>query len=683
MDSLAVNDGISCAPKTAFILRSLQVECLANQQALHPGDEAKDMWEIFIKGLAAFVRRTQTRDAKYKRDRYTLSQDIVEKTRIMLNTRDADSLPSEIYRLMSWIAMDANFIQEAIRWTEYWLKFLNANEASTTALSVLCKVRLATIEVKALRVVLQDNVPVASDTLLSLENKVGCAIEGLQNVARGKKQELQLLLQEVGQLRRSGLGILAPVMDEGCNHSDSCAGSVVKRHIPSETRRRLRSISDKIIKGVIHFCRKYVSMGIAEEDYSMLQSILTPAMDTALSACWRGFDVEFSESWANAEALIAECWVAANALERDGATDVDTTFYEKVSNAYWQIFLLYRKTPESISKAVRALQKSTAVMDGRPGAELTRASVSLKYEILGAIFVSGGNQHKGAESFHSAIRTATASGLLNVLGERATNGETLANIINDKDKETASIGRALSGLVRMANGKQDNETAKLLRLNGDGLSVAARGILLEWCFALALDMTDNDGSAAREIGERLLELYDVDEMPVRRARIIGRLLGLAIDQPGTLNGEEVQGLGIEILDWAASPTVGLGADKSLIAVKDDMMANIFVGLAVCKWQERTTNPDLVWKALRSWTVLLDHNTDWDSLSRIMDDPHSVIKRLGMLVEFFGMKGESALSLASLELLLRFRNVERPANYDGKFLPSSNSTYVHTLRSLFS
>jgi separase len=643
-------------------LQALQIECLALQQTLRPDEQPKNLWGTFEKYLATYLRRTQSPERKSKSERYLFVRDVVGKMKKLLNCKDEkELLPLEVYKLICLAASDANLTNESIRWTEDWLIALErVDDNANAALAVLCKVRLAVLELKSLRLAWVGGTVLDTKWLESLEAKVSVAVKELENVARGRKQDVKSLLQETGQLRRSCLGLWTSLDHDGSKIADSSAH--LDRSV-QVTKKKVRFICDQAFKSVVQFCCKYMSMGISEEEHNQLQLILIPAIDTILSTRLSGFDTECPESWENAEPLLCECSAAVKIMDRERPGCIDR-FYEKLSNVYYQIYLLYRKSPSSESKAARALRRSISIMDQRPTSELMTASVSRKYQVLGSSYLAARDYRRSEDAFLLSIKTAVATGLLNRLEELATHGESVRQLINSSDKEIAMVGAVLTGLVKIASRKNDG-VATELRLDNIGLTVAIRGLLLEWTLSLALDQRDGNGSVVRAIGERLLDIYELEEMPIRRSRVIAKLLELSVDQPTLLDLEAMQGLGEEVLEWANSVSSSdLDADTSLQAFKDDIVARCSIGLGFSAWVQGSSQPELVWNAFRLWNGIIQLSGSWHSILNRIYNAQKVIKRLEMAVAFFDLKGEADLKLAALELLLKFRNLERPVNYNG-------------------
>jgi separase len=645
--------------KTALALQLLHIECQLFQQRLRPEEKPKDLGDLAGKYLAVYLRRTQSLDSKGKHNRYVVVRDTVHKTKSLLGLgKSGQLLPLELYKLASWAASDANIPSESVQWTQEWrAALIKHGDKADAALVVLCEVRLAVLELRAVRLSHADKGTPGLHVLEPLEKKVGSTAHELVNIARGRKQDLELLLQEVAQLRRNSLGLLTSLPNEGRRNLES--SSPVD---PAE--RMVRKICDQSFKSVVQFCRKYMSMGISEDELGRLQSILAPAIDTVLSALFWGFDTEDPESWENAEVSLGECWSAINSVERVRPGQMDA-MYDKLSNVYWQIFLLYRKSSGSEMKAVRALRSSISAMNDRPVPELIQASLVRKWETLGSIYLGARDYRRAEEAFTQTVATASAIGLLNELGERASGGQPIHQLIDNSGRDIVSVGVALSGLVRIANKKKDREAAEL-RFRIDGLSTSARGCLLEWCFSLALDQITDDGSVVRVLGERLVDIYDLEEMPIRRARVVVNLLEASVDHPGLLAEEAVRSLAEEVLEWANGDfSHELDEDRDLETFKDDIIARCCMGLAFSHWLDDASRPVMTGRAIGLWGEILRQEGTWDAIQRRIDRPENMIKRLEMAVEYFDMRAEHDQKLAALGLLLDFRKLETSINYDGK------------------
>ncbi|KAL7269465.1 separin protein [Rhizina undulata] len=668
-DVTACNSKISCSPRTALILHTMIVECAILKKVIQPDEknvksvEDKEHWEMLRKCLAAYARRTE--DQQSKRERYLAIRDAAEKIRRLIHGKESTNpFPIEILKILSSVSAETGYAKECIRWTGEWLQALeDLNDPLDGAAIVICKVKIATMELKISSTDADGKIISESGAVNVIKDKVMDAVDGLKTVSKGRKQDLEQLLQEVALMRRSSISLLALIIrelnKEETNEEKNEETTPQKSEAEKEMRNELRRASDKITQSVIAFCRKYLAMDISSEERSRAEMIALPAIDTVLSTAWRGFDPRSEESWDSVESMLRDCNLLKKALKKEGEDENDV-FYEKVSNAYWQVFLAYRKTGMD-KPSVLALRKSIAIMDGRNSAELRRASVALKCERLGSFFLGVGDYHKAEDALLSAIKAFADTGVLNEFGESATRGEFSLEDFESANRDEATVGRVLAGLVKCASKLRD-DTVSGLRFGDLGISEAARGILLEWSFKTVTGVLGHDGTIVRAIGERLLNVYDLDEMPLRRARVVSKLLALSVDRAELLNRSEVAMLGDEILEWADGDG-SYGQDKGLGRYTDDIIAGCFVSQALLHWQNDEARPDMIMKAVAIWTQLIDDSAKWETVLERVEDIEAVVKKLEMLVEFSEVKGEVELRVAVLRLLLSFRGIQNQANFD--------------------
>ena len=669
VDSVALDPKISCSPSTALLLQCTSLESIAFQRTVAKvaNPKIRSIWEYLLPHVQTYIRRTHNFDATKKRDRYVIIREISHRLQKVLGEV---KLPLDILKSLSSTSAEANLGKEAIRWTEEWLNELNTcGTASDAALIVLCKVRLAILELRRWRFGQSEPKEVEDLDINLLEQKIQDATAGMDSVAKGRKPDLGSLLQEVGLFRRTTFPLLAGVPEETITR-------LFKADDASSQKERLRVLGEDSIRSVLLFCRKYMGMGISSNENSRIKTIIVPGMEAMLAACWRGFDINRSDAWDRMEKLLKDCWSAMKACESELADEGAVSFYEKVSNVYWRVHLIYRSSPGYDQNAVRALRRSIATMDGRPVAEIANSQIAKKWERLGTIFITARDYNKAEDAFMSCLDASAKTGIFAELGNVASVKETVHAI--SSNVEYSWLGRVLASLIRIATKKKD-DTAQALGFHHKGLSVAARGILLEWSFHLALDDMSDGGSVLRAIGERLIDVYELEDMPIRRTRVIASLLALTVDQSGLLDIDYVQSLGEDVLDWAKTTdsfNTQLEDDQQLVSQKDDALARCKIGLALCYWKQGKPRSELVSQALLLWSDIF-RKGDWDACVERVTDVEGLKRRLEMMSEFFEMKDEVELQVSTFNVLLRIRELEVPTDHDGNTLQKMWKTHANS------
>lgn len=640
----------------------MATECVFLRKTLQP--DSKEMsdgdlleqWESWRKYLITYVRRTQ--DQRNKNDRYHFIKKSVDTIREQLyGNNSSKSLPLEVLKTLATVSFEAGLLKEAMNCTEEWLMELETtNSEADVALKVIGNVRLATIELKLSTISKDGKVILDSEMVEGVKERVEIAVEGLAAIRTGRKADLELLLNDVASFRRSGVSLLAALLKDGNEESEE-----TETEDENDAKWALRRLSDSIARGVIRFCGKYLAMIIPAEERVKATKLVTSTIDTAVSTAWRGFSTGTSEAWDNLEGLIRESLSIIKSLPEDLVDHA--MFYEKFSTTYWQIYLLYRKA--GLDKAsILALKKSVMTLDGRTAAELLKANAAQKWERLGSSFIIAGDWRRAEDALLNAVNVFFETGVLEELGQSATRGECLGGAFDMPTKE-AMVGRVLAGLVKCAIRKKDG-IASSLRFDYKGISKASRGILLEWSMKLAIGTMGSDGEVARILAERLLDVYSFEETPLRRSRVISKLLSLAVDHAELFNKKEVTKLGDETFWWA--DRIGDGSlmkDEELGRYKEDIMAGCLVGLSFLRWQDNETEQGPMKIALGMWSKLVNGCLTWDAVVDKVEDIGMVMKRLEMVVEFFEMKGEIELKVCALKVMVAFRGIEDKVNYDCK------------------
>lgn len=659
-DVTALDPKVSCCPTTAFILQATSLESIAFQRMIAKVHNAKarNLWEYFIPHMQTFTRRTHNIDPSKRRERYSLLKDVSKR---LLGILGEQELPFDVMRHLSSCAIEANLVQECTTWTQEWMNALySRGSSSDAALIAMCKVRLATLELHRWKLTSPDPKTPEDLEITVLEKKIQDATSGMDSVSKGRKPDLVVFLQEVGLLRRNVLVLLTGLPDDTIKRLFKTDDT----DILDPLKDRLRTLGEEATRSVVLFCRKYMGMGLSGTESVKIKSIITPAMDAILMACWRNFDLSQADAWDHTESLVKDCWSAMKACESELAEE-GASFFEKVSNVYWRIHLIYRSKPGHDQYAVRALRRSIATMDGRPVTEIANAQIAKKWERLGTIFITAARDYtKAEEAFAACLDVAARTGLLNEIGNLASATETVQTL--SINPEYSWLGRVLSSLIKIAIKRKD-DSAEALGFHYKGLSIAARGILLEWSFHLALDDVTDGGSVLRAIGERLIDVYELEDMPIRRTRVIASLTALTVDQSGLLDIEYVQSLGEDVLDYAATTdsfNTQLEEDSQLVLQRDDLIARCQIGLALCYWKQGKPRRELATQALTLWAAILAKG-GWNHCIERVGDVEGLRRRLEMMSEFFEMKGEVELQISTLDVLLRIREIQPALDYDGR------------------
>lgn len=677
-DAVALNPKLSCTPRTALALQTKALQCVVTRATLQSelteitNKDREGYWELWQKYASAFVRRTQ--DQSNKRERYTFVRDLADAVRRFL--KHEIPLPLEVMRTLSNLSFESGLLSQSMGHTEAWVSELEGSGVeSDFALRTMGIVRVAAIELKLSTMSEDGNLSLKHETVERIKERGLSAARGLKSISKGRKLDLDQLMAEAGILKRSVVSLLALLLKDGGGGPGE-----IREDSEENMRHELRSVCCSINMGIVGFCCKYLAMRSQGDEQARAIKLATSTIDTAVSTAWRGFDITSPDQWDALEDLMRDSMSLAKSLPGEAQKGlVDMSLWEKFSSTYWQIHLLYRRGGMD-KEGIRALRRSITALDGRPVAEIANANISLKWERLASSYMAMGDWKNAEETLLKAVAVFVETGVLETIGDRASEGDRIGEEFEAHSQESV-VGRVLAGLVKCATRSKSGSVAAL-RFDDKRITAAARGMTLEWSLKLAIGVMENDGVVVRVLAERLLDVYSLDEMPLRRARVVSKILGLAVDHSDILNVEEVKLLGQEIANWGRRvPAPALGRDAGLAIYQEDIMASCLVRLAFLQWLNGETGAGSVKEAVGIWGRLATGCSGWEKLLERVGDIDAVMGTLDMLVEFSEMKGEADLKMCVLRVLVSFRELESKANYDGKCLRTYTEVYSDTILAL--
>lgn len=698
-DKSALDSSTYCSPMTALSLHTHYLECMLHLEALRSplAGETKPFWTPFTTQLSAFIRRSKAYD-KVERHRFVV-ETVKEVSSWLKHKRADDQIPTAVFKLLSFTAFESNSMSETQNWTNHWKNSMatNPDEADDASIA-LSNVRLAVIALKLVHPASKGPAHIlSSETDISaLEAQVNLATINLEEVRRGSKADLESLLQECGSFRRSAFNLLSQLLQE--HPPDTPAQSAL--------RTRAKNLCDSAIRSVIRYCRKYLAMG--PDDLKHATPVIVSAVDAAVSTCWRTYDVNSPEAWDTLESTINYCQDVIKYLDKPDTPNPCDTFFVKASEAFWRLWQLYRKTPNSLREQARCLKNSIVVMDGRPVSELSAAHVMHKCERLAMIYIQYHEWDRALKQLNEALEIAVKTGLVASLAARAcSGGEAPQRVFTTDEKDVSILKHVIAGFVDVGGKRRgDLHESGIFKFEKFGLTDEERGFLWEWCFSWALENPDLYGMVIQVLGEKLVELYDIEEMPVRRARLMAGLMTVVAELREMLDRDAVRALAEEVVEWAEQERGGeLFNDEVLQGWVKDNVAGCYMGLAFEEWaleaereaeekervkiareqgkevtgqpkQKTLKGPGYLKKALRCWRQILEGVDDWEALLLRVENPEMLSKRLKMLEEFFDMMGMVDLKTLVLELHIRLRKLETPTNGDGSY------SYALVLPSLY-
>ena len=164
-----------------------------------------------------------------------------------------------------------------------------------------------------------------------------------------------------------------------------------------------------------------------------------------------------------------------------------------------------------------------------------------------------------------------------------------------------------------------------------------RGVLLELQLVSLLSVlnaqrpTRKTYNALNDIGMLLLLTYEQDKFPVRRLRVIFRLLSSILTAPDALKKDIIDIL----LEEPENPATATNFDMCLLSLQSHLLT--CRSLLLTLHQKPLTIKGLE-SVITSWSKLIQENADWPSLQAHVYDVADWLIQLEMLSEYLDMQG---------------------------------------------
>ncbi|KAI9823939.1 MAG: hypothetical protein M1832_002257 [Thelocarpon impressellum] len=654
-DQVAAEHQLSPSPETAYGLQYLafEVRLLWWRLSGHQADPEKEILGPFARCTSAYSRRS-TLDAKEKYETvdsmFTALMGIIEKDGHTIGSAEPASWQTSpllsIFKTLAALGRDASLYDDAIRWNGEALAILGKTETSE-ALRCSYLVRLAALTLR------RSPLHRIDDADLSVLQE---AAKNLEANFRGESADFDALLMELSGLRRAAMSRLADVTD-------------------TDAERASKGTCRALVFACVRFLNRYLGSPPSAQTSTKVvlryaqrkkwvESLAPGAVDSVFSITKTAVTAD-EIAWDLLHSTLQDCLDLVSKIRSSSASigseatlNSPESCFVKASNIYWAYYLRTQKQVGHSENPllVRCLRKSVDAAK-RLSRQGTRAALlAIKLDRLGALYEGQGRFQEARDAFLDAVRTHVDDGVLQQVTTAAAS--TALNVVWETSGNVAPLGRALAALLRTS-----------LRVHSDinfyddtSLDAGARGGALEWQFELVLGMLDTTRdpqkyqATAAALADVLLEVYEVEQFPVRRLRILGRLLRLFTDQPSFFSSIAMAKTRGEAR--AALAVTSLGDDVALGRYLDHHKAATSVSLAFLDGNpeiEALTGP------LTAWSRLVDETGSWEVLQKRIDDVSLFQAQLTSIANFFDMRGFQTIRITVLALMARVREWQAPAD----------------------
>lgn len=639
-DYKSLAPGSNVSPDITFQIQLLAFQVRSTWWKIsgHQSDIAKEIVEPFCRCLAIFSGRSKLT----KVEKYEIAKSALEviKECVQRVKGFREEILFKTYQMLAESAQESSQYSQAVRWVR------TAREcASESALSrtQLCDTncRLASLELRSL-----DSEP--SDKLIAVLRDAARSLEG---DLQGECADLDELLLAVASLRRSAFSF---VQD---SHKSSKAKAI-------RAHSALVNECSNIVLLCARFLVRYVGSGNIRGGHEkttvrrdqrrrLAARFATPTIESVVAMARLSADSE-AGIWKSLDIGLQDCSRLASSIADSNANEVRATgedtrassFFISISNAYWYRYLCMKRGATDAKSCKECLLVSIEFIRDRPLCEKLAGSLPLKLEKLGQLCEDMRDYKKAVDSYEEALHIELDSGLLRVAMEAAAI-QSIPYVL-ELDSELLPLSRKLSAYPRAALKAIHQGSRQQSFYEADGLSASERGVLLEQQLVSLLTTLNVQGplsttyDALNDISTSLLSTYNQNKFPVRRLRVVVRLLRLLLTAPGALRNSLVD----KLLEEPTEAATGAHFDMGLL--------RFLPHLTTCRCllitlRRRVPNFGDLESVITSWSKLVQAIVDWDSLQTQVYDIADWLVQLEMLGEYLEMQGLDLYRVSALNI----------------------------------
>lgn len=626
-DHVAVESKLSISPPSALELQGIALRSRLSWWKLagHKGDVDKNLLSPLWRCMLAYVRRTgKTSNVNY---RHCLAVFNEVHTQILsqgLEQAQSSKSPlTGIYHALAKLAREGSHHSDAITWIEKVSQTIDQNQDSAARCCATSALLLA------YRLKIPWKHP-SQDQLLQ------GVLEGLQGQLRGDSSELDDLLDSLTVALKSAMNVLYGDLsdEEG------------KKYRPSA---EFSELLEQLVHQLPRFCFRWLGKRPSSQDdtkgflrYEQRRAIMVKSapqvLDSALMLAKTSLD-EKRIAWDKIDSLLHDCLGLLDSLGDLASVDPSVYYYAKISHLYYvqhTIFMEASKgsktnAKENLGYALRAMRRSIECVKHRSSKERARAQILFKLERISDLYKDTGRSDDALASLQTLRNILVEDGVLRAVAEASKELPSRQAWSSSKDAEMLSS--SLRSIGRLEQGWVD----WTLHLD-EPERLAALEHRLEFIVLRNGPGANSAGSQDACI-ETLLQLCSVDKYPVRRLRILTRLLAANIGD--TKNRDLIQ-VQFEKAAAIAGDAV-LGEDDGLKGCLAHMKA-LSQSMAALACQP--PKHDQIEESISVWRSILAGSA---SLDQQIDDLPGLLEHLQSIADYARLSNLNSLLLDVLQL----------------------------------
>jgi len=543
----------------------------------------------------------------------------------------------DIYRLLGSLSSEANLIDESIDWTKKYQESLDPKVHSEAKRSLIVA-RLASLNLRK---------PTRN---ADEEGLLLALLDSLERPFKGDLSELEDLVTEISAVRRAAISLLAKARtttnDLTNGMEEMCEALVLL--CPRMSLRYLGTPPDvnSATKEIVRY----------EQRRQFIKKSSMHAIDSTLFLI-RNFQGEGRSTWDLMDSKLQDCLLLLERLDADsGHTSpaegvAQPSYYLRISNLYYSQYLNMRRDSENSkdSQQLRALKRSLDCVRSRPQFEKRAAQYSMKLERIADIYKTNGRFDELFNTLVSLRDESISNGALSAVAAAAATQAIRAAW--SQDDETTLLARSIQSLIKVQFKCLDPKSQTLLY---DGpWSDDERGALLEHHLDVLGSQTNKSNASwnlQNKIFQALLALYNLRMYPIRRLRVLTRLLSLDLGQRHVVSDN----LSNEIICLQ-------GKSLAIEGTRDEGLRDYLTHLRTLittqiELQQDQPRQEIFKQCLAVWFSIRSQCADFNALERQIEDVQSFLIHLQSLADYMEMKGFGTTRVTILRLIANFNEL---------------------------
>lgn len=626
-DDVAMESKLSISPLTALELQGIAFRSQLSWWKLagHKGDVDKDILAPLSRCMLAYVRRTGKTSTSHYKSCLAVFNEV--HTQILSQglepAQSSKSSLTSIHQALAKLAREGGHYNDAVTWSEKVNQTIDPSQDSAAR----CCANSATLIAYRLKI------PWKYPSQDQLLQKV---LEGLQGQLRGDSGELDDLLDSLTTALKSAMHVLyGDVRDEEG-----------RKYQPSA---EFFGLLEQLVHQLPRFCFRWLGKRPSVQDdtkgflrYEQRRTIMVKSaphvLDSALMLAKTSID-EKRIAWDKLDSLLHDCLGLLDSLGDLASIDPSAGYYAKISHLYYiqhTIFMEASKgskanAKENLGYALRTMRRSIECVKHRSSKERTRAQILYKLERISDLYRDTGRSDDALASLQSLRNILIEDGVLGAVAEASKELPTRQAWSISKDAELLSS--SLRSIGRLEQGWVDwtlhlDEPERLTALEHR----------LE--FIVLRNGSSNNSAEARDACiEALLQLCSVDKYPVRRMRILTRLLAANIG-----DSEHRESIQAQFEEAATISTDAvLGEDNGLKGCLQHMKA---LSQSMSALACQPPNHEQIEQSISTWQSILASSADIDQQ---IDDLPGLLEHLQSIADYARLSNRNSLLLDALQL----------------------------------